>query len=351
MGTLMSFIVLMTCFILSWTFSSLILNSSRGCDLSNKGGIPVAFTISFGFFALQIICPFDVFFDGFVFGFYPIIMCLMAVALLPIIRPKMHRSWILFVLCFMSTLLISPNQLIFGGLFPLLLDRLVAGVLWTLFIYLYSKTNKIDEFINVQSLALLFAFAFASTFLSLPGLFGFSALIAILSMLGFLYYRRKMPFVYLGKSGAMMFGYLIGFFFIYLMINGFYWVFLTAPIYVYFENLYYVISRYLNRKKKIETMFNFYTTSRQQVFIARPNYVQKTLFFHLLLIALVALMFSPSLSGVLILNILLMIGLIYRLSLIGARKIRYRDILSDVKQGCSLLFTSVKENVYKIRKK
>ena len=100
--------------------------------------------------------------------------------------------------------------LVFQGILPLVLDRLVAALLWLWFINLFNFMDGIDGISGVETislgggLALVAWFAgLAAPYIALPALLGAAAL-------GFLAWNWQPAKVFLGDVGSVPLGFLLG---------------------------------------------------------------------------------------------------------------------------------------------
>ncbi len=122
--------------------------------------------------------------------------------------------------------------LVFQGLLPWWLDRLMIGIIWLWFINLYNFMDGIDEITSMQTITMTAGLVFLTiteptvkNFLSVDG--------AILggAILGFWFFNRHPARIFLGDSGSVPLGYLVGFLLLVLAAEGQWQAALILPAY------------------------------------------------------------------------------------------------------------------------
>ena len=135
-------------------------------------------------------------------------------------------------LCVAAVLvLIPPTALLFGGLLPPIVDRLIAGIGWLWFVNLYNFMDGIDGITGVETLclgagvALVAGLGGADRFLVLNGavLAGAGA--------GFLVWNWHPARIFLGDVGSVPLGYVGGWLLLRLAFTGLWAAALILPAY------------------------------------------------------------------------------------------------------------------------
>lgn len=148
-------------------------------------------------------------------------------------------------------LYVQPSEILYAqGLLPVWADRLVAGFIWVWFINLFNFMDGIDGISGVETLAIgsgvaamAFGFAMAEP-LALP------ALILAGAALGFLVLNWHPAKIFLGDSGSVPLGLLLGWLLLELAAAGYWAAALILPLY-YLADATITILRRLARGEKI----------------------------------------------------------------------------------------------------
>lgn len=127
------------------------------------------------------------------------------------------------LLCFPS------NALVFQGLLPLPLDRIAAALLWVWFVNLYNFMDGIDGITAVETICL----GLGVIAISLVGGrdIAAAALVAVAAALGFLRFNWQPATVFLGDSGSVPLGYVMGWLLLVLARDGLWAPALILPMY------------------------------------------------------------------------------------------------------------------------
>jgi UDP-N-acetylmuramyl pentapeptide phosphotransferase/UDP-N-acetylglucosamine-1-phosphate transferase len=115
--------------------------------------------------------------------------------------------------------LLWPELLVFGGLLPLWADRLVAALGWLWFINLYNFMDGIDGITGVETASLGIGVALVATLAGAVQAIPL-ALMAAAAGLGFLVWNWHPAKIFLGDSGSVPLGYLLGLLLIMLAASG-----------------------------------------------------------------------------------------------------------------------------------
>lgn len=132
--------------------------------------------------------------------------------------------------------LLPDSALLFDGLLPLWADRLVTGVAWVWFINLFNFMDGIDGLTGVETIAVAGGLA-AALLLVAPGESGDwlkAALAAVLAgaAAGFLTLNWHPAQLFLGDTGSVALGYLLGWLLVWsACVAGLWWLALVLPLY------------------------------------------------------------------------------------------------------------------------
>ena len=126
---------------------------------------------------------------------------------------------------------LSPDALVFQGTLPLVVDRLIAGLLWLWFINLYNFMDGIDGITGVETAAIAGGMVVLGAALgTTPILAGF-ALIALAAGAAFLPWNWHPARIFLGDVGSVPLGFLMGWLLLALAAGGQWAAALILPAY------------------------------------------------------------------------------------------------------------------------
>ena len=150
-----------------------------------------------------------------------------------------------------ALLYVQPSEILYTqGLLPVWADRLVAGFVWVWFINLFNFMDGIDGISGVETLAIglgTAAMAFGS---SIAAPLAPPALILAGGAVGFLALNWNPAKIFLGDSGSVPLGLLLGWLLLQLAAAGHWAAALILPLY-YLADATITILRRLARREKI----------------------------------------------------------------------------------------------------
>lgn len=140
--------------------------------------------------------------------------------------PARIRLFIHFAACVLGLAgLGGGGQLIFQGLAPFWLDRLLAIFLWVWFLNLYNFMDGIDGITGVETICI------AGGLVLLGGSAGPLAVAVLAAGCGFLVWNWHPARIFLGDSGSVPLGYLLGWLLLRLALEGQWAAALILPAY------------------------------------------------------------------------------------------------------------------------
>ena len=126
---------------------------------------------------------------------------------------------------------LSPDALVFQGVLPLVLDRLLAGLLWLWFVNLYNFMDGIDGIAAIGTGAIAGGMVVLGAAIgTTPILAGF-ALIAFAAVAAFLPWNWHPARIFLGDVGSVPLGFLMGWLLLALAAGGQWAAALILPAY------------------------------------------------------------------------------------------------------------------------
>ena len=126
---------------------------------------------------------------------------------------------------------LSPDALVFQGTLPLVLDRLLAGLLWLWFVNLYNFMDGIDGITGVETATIAGGMVVLGAAIgTTPILAGF-ALIALAAGAAFLPWNWHPARIFLGDVGSVPLGFLVGWLLLALAASGQWPAALILPAY------------------------------------------------------------------------------------------------------------------------
>lgn len=146
-----------------------------------------------------------------------------------------------------------PDSLLFQGLLPPLLDRVVTALLWIWFVNLFNFMDGIDGISGVETVSLGLGLALvawlgsgASATLGAPVLL---PLVLTAAALGFLAWNWAPARLFLGDAGSVPLGYLLGWLLLSAAAAGAWAPALILPLYYLADSGVTLVRRILQRRK------------------------------------------------------------------------------------------------------
>lgn len=317
----------------------------KGFDTSNKAGLAVTFAIVLGWILLQVAYPF---FPSkeFALGLYPFLIAAVSLSVYSIRKGRINRFWIYLFVTLLSVAFLPENSFVFQGLLPLFYDRFLAALLWAIFIYIYTRIDKLSGLTIIQTSALCLGFSFFSI-ITMGKLYAvdfcFYPMLILASLIGFVNYKKYTPDALLGKTGSAPLGYLMGLFFALLAIKGYWIAFFIMPFYYYFEFIYSFIYQLFHRNTSQPVPFSFFIS-----WVIRRNMNIKGLFSRLFLVmflfACIGLLFNQNIRLMFVLVLFLCVSTLYKLLYWGQPKITWRSMFHDTKEAFGVIKSNVKDS-------
>lgn len=142
------------------------------------------------------------------------------------------------------------NLMVFQGVFPLLLDRALAGFAWLWFINLTNFMDGIDGITAAETSHLAIGFLLLGAFI--PALPASSTIIAVLllgGVIGFLVWNWHPAKLFMGDVGSIPLGFLLGYLMLLLAVHGYLGVAVCLPLYYVADASITLIRRIYEKKK------------------------------------------------------------------------------------------------------
>lgn len=162
--------------------------------------------------------------------------------------------------------LLPEDQLVFQGVVPLWLDRIVAAVAWLWFVNLYNFMDGIDGISSVETIAIgggLIAFSLASGWEHPAAAL---ALIVAAAAAGFAPWNWSPARIFLGDVGSVALGYLCGWVLLVAAAEGWWSVALILPLYYLADATLTLAHRIVRRERIWQAHANhFYQRAARQV--------------------------------------------------------------------------------------
>ncbi|MEQ8357538.1 MAG: glycosyltransferase family 4 protein [Kiloniellaceae bacterium] len=145
---------------------------------------------------------------------------------------------------------LAPSILVFQGLLPLPVDRLLTALLWLWFINLFNFMDGIDGITAVETVAIGGGLAAVWALAGRAPEVSFAAAVPAAAALGFLYWNWAPARIFLGDVGSVPLGYLLGWLLIGAAGSGFWAAALILPLY-YLTDASWTLARRLIRREKL----------------------------------------------------------------------------------------------------
>lgn len=138
---------------------------------------------------------------------------------------------------------------IFGGLFPPLVDLIMAGVLWVWFINLFNFMDGIDGIVGVETLAISIGLFVIARKLGLGEMSMLLSLSVGAVALGFLRWNWHPAKIFLGDVGSIPLGFVLGWMLLVLAANGAWGPALILPLYFFADATLTLLRRILKAER------------------------------------------------------------------------------------------------------
>lgn len=147
--------------------------------------------------------------------------------------------------------LVPSKLLVFGGALPPWADRLLAGVAWLWFVNLYNFMDGIDGITGIETAALGSGIAIVATLAPVLGMFEVIPAGLAVAAIGacFLVWNWHPAKVFLGDSGSVPLGYVLGGLLLELAMHGQLAAALILPAYYVADSTITLVRRALNGEK------------------------------------------------------------------------------------------------------
>ena len=126
---------------------------------------------------------------------------------------------------------LAPAALVFQGLLPLPVDRLVTALLWLWFINLFNFMDGIDGITAVETVTIGGGLAAVSALTAQDVADSLAAAVPAAAALGFVYWNWAPSRIFLGDVGSVPLGFLLGWLLIDTAVDGLWAVALILPLY------------------------------------------------------------------------------------------------------------------------
>jgi UDP-N-acetylmuramyl pentapeptide phosphotransferase/UDP-N-acetylglucosamine-1-phosphate transferase len=165
------------------------------------------------------------------------------------VSPMMRLSMHILAAC-LGSFSFSPQEMLFGGIFPFWLDRTAMILGWAWFVNLYNFMDGIDGITSVEtvSVAMGLCLVFAQAGLNDP-FAGFLFLTLTGACLGFLAHNWPPAKIFLGDIGSVPLGYLVGFCLLSIAVKGHLAAALILPLYYLADGSLTLVRRALRGEK------------------------------------------------------------------------------------------------------
>lgn len=159
------------------------------------------------------------------------------------------RLFVHVAVCLTGLAALGPEQLVFQGLLAWELDRAVTALAWIWFINLFNFMDGIDGISGVQAVSLGLGLGLVAMLGGQDSFFAPGLTLAAAAA-GFLVWNWHPARLFLGDSGSVPLGYLLGWLLILAAIDGFWAAALILPLY-YLADATITITRRMLRGEKV----------------------------------------------------------------------------------------------------
>lgn len=169
-----------------------------------------------------------------------------------------YRLTMHFFVVLISTPLFSYLDLSFPNFFPQKLSLIVFVFLYVYIINIYNFIDGSDGYLSVNALAALISYCCTyNSFESLDFDF-YLSFFMIACLMGYLFFNKPNAKIFLGDSGSIVIGYIIGYLFFILILKGFWGVALAIIIYPFMDVSLTIIRKMKNGYNPWERLFDYF---------------------------------------------------------------------------------------------
>lgn len=143
----------------------------------------------------------------------------------------------------------SDAGLVFQGILPPVLDRLLAGLCWLWFVNLFNFMDGIDGITGVETTSVALGLAVVAFTSLLPLSQTVLPLLMVAAVLGFLPWNWQPAKVFLGDVGSVPLGFLLGWLLLLVAAQGMWAVAIILPLYYWVDASLTLTKRALRREK------------------------------------------------------------------------------------------------------
>ncbi len=178
------------------------------------------------------------------------------------------------------------RELFFGGLLPLGLDMVVAGLLWVWFINLFNFMDGIDGIAGVEAACIGIGIALVSVAAGLSGVVGAFGIAIAAAALGFLVWNWHPARIFLGDIGSVPLGFLLGALLLWLAANEQWAAAVILPLYYLADATITLLKRGIRGEKVWRAHRQHFYQQALAHGLSHDHVVRHVLFVDLVLVAL-----------------------------------------------------------------
>ncbi len=145
---------------------------------------------------------------------------------------------------------LPPESLIFNGFLPVLMDRVLAALIWLWFVNLFNFMDGIDGITGIELASIGTGLAVLGMMAGVPEARGLLAVVLVGASIGFLAWNWSPARIFLGDVGSVPLGYLSGWLLLQTALAGYWWAAAILPLY-YLTDATATLLRRLARGEKI----------------------------------------------------------------------------------------------------
>lgn len=166
---------------------------------------------------------------------YSIILALLILASVSLVDDLLHLSPILrLAVQFLAVTipLCGMEELVFGGLFPMWLDKLVVGILWVGFTNIFNFMDGIDGISASETISVCTGiFVLCAITGQFPDPLSSYSLVVAMAACGFLWWNWHPAKIFLGDVGSIPLGFILGYLLMLAVLHGYGYAAAILPAY------------------------------------------------------------------------------------------------------------------------
>ncbi|MFV9881023.1 MAG: glycosyltransferase family 4 protein [Rickettsiales endosymbiont of Dermacentor nuttalli] len=186
-----------------------------------------------------------------------------------------------------AIMLIPSHNLIFNGLFPYALDRCIASLFLAWFINCYNFMDGIDGMAGCETIHISISILLINLITNTLSLsFNYLTIFIMLSSFGFLVWNWQPARIFMGDTGSITLGFILGYTLMYLASKGLYLEAIIIPIYYILDAGITMAKRLINKQNIFRAHSEHFYQQAVRRGLSHAAVVKKVIVLNIILLSL-----------------------------------------------------------------